>query len=133
MKPPDPKIVASIVFAAALGLVAVILPVFLHHVHLRPAPLFPVVATGIKKLSSLTLVLLFASGFLVGLVGRGHPLLLGACTMALFPILAFAEMLSDHTSHNLFPIEFILYAVISLAAVAGAFLGRFLWNRFAKR
>jgi hypothetical protein len=55
----------------------------------------------------------------------GHPFLLGIATVALLPILAIAEMSVSSATHNLWPLEFIIYGVISLCAFAGAITGRF--------
>jgi hypothetical protein len=114
-------------FAAAslLGLVAVLAPVWVLDLRRYAAPLFPLLRSGVEGMSLLTLVFLFCAGFLVGCFGVGHPFLLGIATVALLPILAIAEMSVSSTTHNLWPLEFIIYGVISLCAVAGAFIGRF--------
>jgi integral membrane sensor domain MASE1 len=75
-------------------------------------------------MSYLTFIFLFVSGLLLGLLGRGHPFLLGLATLALLPLLAIAEMVASPTSHNLWPLEFAIYGVISLSAVLGAYIGR---------
>ena len=111
--------------AALLGLLAIVAPVWIPDLHRYTAPLFPLIRSGVEGMSLLTLVLLFCAGFLVGCFGMGHPLLLGIATVALLPVAAFAEMIISSTSHNLWPLEFIIYGLISLCAVAGAFAGRF--------
>ncbi|HWL94554.1 MAG TPA: hypothetical protein VNT79_13610, partial [Phycisphaerae bacterium] len=88
------------------------------------APLFPLVRTAIEGLSALAFVFLFISGLILGALCPKHPVRLGLCTMAAFPLLAFAEMVTDSTSHNLWPIEFVMYGVMSLAAVCGAYIAR---------
>jgi hypothetical protein len=40
------------------------------------------------------------------------------------PVCTIAELIADATSHNLFPIEFAMYAVFSIPAIAAAGLGR---------
>jgi hypothetical protein len=114
-------------FAAAslLGLLAIVAPVWILDMRRYTAPLFPLIRSGVEGMSLLTLVFLFCAGFLVGCFGVGHPLLLGVATVALLPILAIAEMCVSSTTHNLWPLEFIIYGVISLCGVAGAFTGRF--------
>lgn len=64
----------------------------------------------------------------------GAYLLLGSSTALLFPIAAFLEMAVDPQSHNLWPFEFLLYAVLVAGpAVAGAFIGSFLQPRRRER
>jgi integral membrane sensor domain MASE1 len=80
-------------------------------------------------MSYLTFIFLFVSGLLLGLLGRGHPFLLGLATLALLPLLAVAEMVVSPTSHNLWPLEFAIYGFVSLSAVLGAYIGRYVQKR----
>lgn len=67
-----------------------------------------------------------------GLIFRSLPaVVVGISMLALLPVAAVAEMMADPTSHNLWPLEFAMYAVISLAPAAGAALGRIGWSRMA--
>src|SRR5712691_9719086 len=118
-------ILFTLAVAALLGLLAIVAPVWILDLRHYTAPLFPLIRSGVEGMSLLTLVLLFCAGFLVGCFGIGHPLLLGTATVALLPLAAFAEMIVSSTSHNLWPLEFIIYGLISLCAVVGAFAGRF--------
>jgi hypothetical protein len=118
-------LVFTLATASLLGLLAIVAPVWILDLRRYTAPLFPLIRSGVEGMSLLTLVFLFCAGFLVGCFGVGHPLLLGMATVALLPILAIAEMSVSSTTHNLWPLEFIIYGVISLCAVAGAFAGRF--------
>lgn len=129
VKEKAPLIVAGIA-AAALGLVSVIAPVFILSRRECAAPLFPWVRSGIEGFSFLAAILLFSSGVLIGLRTPKRPLIVGMCTMAAFPLLAFAEMVADSKSHNLWPFEFLIYAVISLVAVAGAYVGKYMRSQF---
>jgi hypothetical protein len=126
------SVLISLGCAALLGLASVILPVWILSPQPYTAPLFPLIRTGVEGMSYLTILFLFVSGLLLGFVGAGHPLLLGLASMILFPCLAIAEMVVSPTSHNLWPLEFALYGLISLCAVFGAFLGRFLQKRALK-
>jgi len=119
------SLVFTLAAASLLGLLAIVAPVWIHDLRRYTAPLFPLIRSGVEGMSLLTLVFLFCTGFLVGCFGVGHPLLLGIATVALLPILAIAEMCVSPTTHNLWPLEFMIYGLISLCAVAGAFAGRF--------
>jgi hypothetical protein len=44
--------------------------------------------------------------------------------LTLLPVAAVAEMMVDPKSHNLWPLEFAISAVISLVPAAGAAVGR---------
>ena len=109
-----------------------VLPVWFLALRPYEAPLFPLVRAGVEGLSSLTLQLLFVSGLLVGSLGRGHPFFLGLATMALLPLLAIAEMVVSPTSHNLWPLEFMMYGVVSLSAVLGAYAGRYVQRKLRR-
>jgi hypothetical protein len=129
MKEKAPLIAAGIA-AAALGVVSVVAPVFILSRKVFAAPLFPWVRSGIEGFSLLSAFLLFASGVLIGFRTSKYPLMFGMCTMAPFPLLAVAEMVADAKSHNLWPFEFLCYGVISLVAVAGAYVGKRLRSHF---
>jgi hypothetical protein len=126
------SVLLSFVCAALLGIGAVILPVWILSLRPYTAPLFPLIRTGVEGMSYLTFVFLFVSGLLLGLLARGHPFLLGLATLALLPLLAIAEMFASPTSHNLWPLEFAIYGFISLSAVLGAYIGRYLQKRVRK-
>jgi len=118
-------LIFSFAATSLLGLLAIVVPVWVLDLRRYTAPLFPLIRSGVEGMSLLTLVFLFCAGFLVGCFGVGHPMLIGIATVALLPILAIAEMSISSTTHNLWPLEFIIYGAISLCAVAGAFAGRF--------
>ncbi len=118
-------LIFSFAATSLLGLLAIVVPVWVLDLRRYTAPLFPLIRSGVEGMSLLTLVFLFCAGFLVGCFGVGHPILIGIATVALLPILAIAEMSISSTTHNLWPLEFIIYGAINLCAVAGAFAGRF--------
>jgi hypothetical protein len=126
------RLAVSIIAAVALGLISIIAPVFVLSRTHYDAPLFPLVRSGIEGMSSLTFAFLLVSGVLLGIAFPRHPLLLGICTMAAFPLLAIAEISVSPTSHNLWPFEFVIYGLVSLIAVLGAFIGRFIYRRTHK-
>jgi len=111
--------------AALLSLLAIVAPVWIFDLRLYSAPLFPLIRSGVEGMSLWTLGFLFCAGFLVGCFGTSHPFLLGLATVALLPIAAIAGVIVSPTSHNLWPLEFMIYALIGLCAVAEAFAGRF--------
>ena len=49
----------------------------------------------------------------------------------MLPIFAIAEIMVSSTSHNLWPLEFAIYGFVSLNAILGAFLGRFMQRRLS--
>jgi hypothetical protein len=85
------------------------------------------VAAGSSKASNpvdgmrwISAALLVVVGALGGAVAPRQSPWLAMATMGAFPLMAFVDMLRDPTSHNLWPIEFGMYAAMSLLAVAGA-------------
>jgi hypothetical protein len=88
------------------------------------SPLFPAVARGVERLNGWSVGLLLLAGFIPGAFGKAHPLLVGLATMALFPIMSLADIVVDQTSHNLWPLEWGIYTVLTAPGILGAFLGR---------
>jgi|SRR5882724_4218697 len=127
------RLAVSIIAAIALGLISIIAPVFVLSQTHYDAPLFPLVRSGVEGISFLTLAFLLLSGVLLGIACPRHPLFIGVCTMAAFPLLAIAEISVSPTSHNLWPFEFIIYGFVSLIAVLGAFIGSFIYRRTHKQ
>lgn len=112
--------------AMLFGLLSFCFPVWLFRMPLSPAPLFPVLVTGVEDMSWLTFLLLFTSGVVLGFTGIRHALLLGLGTV--FPLMAatIVEIIVSPTSHNLWPIELVMYLLISLIAAVGIIVGRYL-------
>lgn len=44
--------------------------------------------------------------------------------MAAFPVIALAEVILDPKTHNLLPLEFIIYGLMALPGLLGALGGR---------
>ncbi len=84
------------------------------------APLFPLLRNAVEGAGVLQLVLLIAAGVVLGVVSASRAWLLGAAAVVALPLAAVAEMVTDPTSHNLFPIEFAVYAFYGLLVVCGA-------------
>ncbi|MCH7849012.1 MAG: hypothetical protein IIB53_11680 [Planctomycetes bacterium] len=121
---PSTRYLIGLPTAIGLGLASVCLAVVILGIPPNPEGMFPYI---FAEFSWLTLILLFASGIMLGLIfciNPLHPLVLGFATMAAFPVLAFVEMAQNPYSHNLFPIEFAMYGLVSLFAVGGAYAGR---------
>ena len=132
MRHSNLSVLFSFVCAALLGIGSVILPVWILSLRPYTTPLFPLIRTGVEGMSYITLILLFVSGLSLGLLGRGHPFLLGVATLVLLPLLAIAEIFASPTSHNLWPLEFAFYGLISLSAVLGAYIGRYVQSKIRK-
>ena len=92
--------------------------------------LCPLIGTGIEN--SGFLVLLGVCIFLGLWTGRANPWLLGLLTMSAFPVIAVAEMIVDSTSHNLFPIEFTIYAFAAVLNGGCVSIGRLMTKKVTK-
>lgn len=118
------------VIAPLLGLSAMVLPVLLRAGGpLYDAPLFPLLRTAVERIGLAALILLCTTGVVLGLVSAAPALLLGLAAVSLLPLAAIAEMIKDPTSHNLFPIEFMMYALYGLVVTGGAVVVRRLRRR----
>ena len=127
---PITRYVIALLTAIGLGLASVFLAVVILEIPPNRESMFPFL---LAEFSWLTLILLFASGIVLGVNFAIHPLMLGFATMAAFPALAFVDMAQNPYSHNLWPIEFVMYGLVSLLAVGGAYAGRALQQTADRR
>jgi len=121
------------VLIAIFGLIAVILPVILNlneSIERDDSPLFPLIRDGVEGISYWTFLFLFFTGFIMKKFTPLEGWKVGLLTMAFFPIVTFLEIISDSSSHNLWPIEFVFYSVYSIPAIIGAYLSHFLLKKF---
>jgi hypothetical protein len=85
----------------------------------------------INNYTLLTVCLFLLSGLLIGYYFKLNPWLSGVSLILVFPIAAFYEATVYRGSHNLIPFELVLYLLLSLPAIAGIYLGRFISYRTA--
>jgi len=76
---------------------------------------------GMQPVSLLFLTLI---GLVGGMVIPQRCWIGGVFSMALFPVMAMWDMMRDPTSHNLFPIEFMIYAALTVPGVIAGFVGK---------
>lgn len=134
---PQSNLVGVVIAAAVLGFISITSPPYIipgKEVVFYEAPLFPFIQTAIENLSILpTTVLLILSGGFVGYLKPEKWGLLGFSTIVLFPIASITEMILYPTTHNLWPIEFFVYCILSIPALVGALIGSKLKNIFIGR
>jgi hypothetical protein len=107
---------------AVVGFILIILPSILHREHIHSV--FDLVRSSVKDMSAVHLVLLFAGGFFWGLALKWpYSLCASACQVAGLPLIAVLEMISDPTSHNLWPFEFLIYAALAVICLIGMTAG----------
>lgn len=110
--------------APILGLLSLILPVLAFSPPREEAPLFPLLATGVKHMSPATLSLLFLSGVLLSGVFPGKASWMASfLVLAAMPMVILSEGMADPSSHNLFPFELVLYGILTLITLLGAGVG----------
>ena len=115
------KNVLALIAISILGILSIILPVFiLPDLKAYESPLFPLLRTGIEGISIYSLSFLLLSGFIVKLFSSISFWKIGLMSMVLFPLATFCEMIFDPTSHNLFPFEFVFYAIYTIPVIIGA-------------
>jgi hypothetical protein len=115
------KNVLALIAISILGILSIILPVFiLPDLKAYESPLFPLLRTGIEGISIYSLSFLLLSGFIVKLFSSISFWKIGLMSMVLFPLAAICEVIFDSSSHNLFPFEFVFYAIYTIPAIIGA-------------
>ena len=111
--------------SSILGIISLILPTyFLTELKQYESPLFPIIATAVNGISIWAIILLVISGFSISLFSNIEGWKIGLSTMALFPIMSILEMIVDTSSHNLFPLEFIFYAVLAIPSIVVAYIAK---------
>jgi hypothetical protein len=116
------RILASCLVGIVVGFVLITLPSILHRDHVHSV--FDLVRSSVKNMSSVDLVLLFAGGFFWGLALKWpYSFFAAGCQVAGLPLIAVLEMISDPTSHNLWPIEFLIYGALALVCLIGMTVG----------
>ena len=111
--------------SSILGIISLILPTyFLTELKQYESPLFPIIATAVNGISIWAIILLVISGFSISLFSKIEGWKIGLSTMALFPIMSILEMIVDTSSNNLFPLEFIFYALLAIPSIVGAYIAK---------
>jgi hypothetical protein len=127
------RLILFMAIGAVAGISSVIAPYVLLHGFTGEyqSPLFPLLRNAWEKLEVVTTgVLLTCAGAALGFMRPRHWLILGASTASLFPVAAALEIVKDPGSHNLWPIEFVLYIVLVAGpAILGALLGSMIRGR----
>jgi hypothetical protein len=95
------------------------------------APLFPLLRTAIEKMTWVPIAALGVLGLACGIFTYHKPVVIGAASVAVLPLAAFAEMIADPTSHNMIPFELAMDAAMGLPALLMAVLAR--WMRRGNR
>ena len=110
--------------SAVLGALAVTAPVLLgDRTHLPPAPISGVVRAAVENAGIAAVLGLILAGAVARYFVAASIWLVGFGTVAVLPVFAFAEMLVDPTSHNLWPIEFVIYGIGAIPGILGAVAG----------
>lgn len=73
--------------------------------------------------------MLFFSGVLVSTAFRANPIMTGVAVVAFLPAFMFIEILINPSSHNLFPLELLVYGALALVVCVGGCMG-FIFKRF---
>ncbi len=128
----SPQLIAGCVFAAVAGVCCLVLPPYFTNGGLsRPVygwPLIPWFALAWANVRiAPSAVCFLVLGLILGVAQPRRWWLLALAAVVLPPLLLTVNILHDWTrdatSHNLFPFEFLIYAILSLPALVGAFLG----------
>ncbi len=77
-------------------------------------------------------ILFIVAGFVAGYVYRLNPLLAGFSLFLFFPVTAIWEAINYKGSHNLMPMEFVMFFLYAIPSIIAAFLGRRMHSRSAR-
>ncbi len=126
--------ILSIIAISILGMISVILPtLFLKDLKPYDSPVFPLIRIGIEGLSIYSFIFLLLSGFIVKQWSKVSSWKIGLMSMILFPFAAIIEMIVDSSSHNLFPFEFLIYLLMAIPSLAGAYLAQLIYKIIPKK
>ena len=111
--------------AFLVGAAILVLPVALDPSHGEHSAAFlPLVGDAVEGLKPYSLLLLIVFSIFMGAVFRAPVLLAAACTVAVFPLWSAIDMSMRSNGHNLFPIEWAIYAFYGTLALLGCGIGR---------
>jgi hypothetical protein len=83
----------------------------------------PLMRNAIESMAGYSPALLFGWGMVLGAIAQAPSVLLGAASMAAFPVWSAID-LSKGGGHNLLPFEWLEYAFLAAITTAGVVLGR---------
>ncbi|MFO0836610.1 MAG: hypothetical protein U0638_16725 [Phycisphaerales bacterium] len=134
--PGNPRLFRTtlgIATAAVLGLAAVTAPPAVVQWNASHAlPPFTLQKLGIDQFQPISVVFLLIAGIIGSLIaGRGRWHFVGPATMLAFPILMAIEIVRDSSTHNLFPLELISYAVLTIPGLTAAAVTDFVMGRLS--
>jgi len=113
------------------GAAILVLPVALDPDHVRyPAAFLPVVRNVVEGLQLYSLDLLVVFGALLGIYAKSSAVLLGICSVSIFPLWSIIDIASGGDGHNLLPFEWAFYAVYTVFPIIGIASARFTKRRF---
>jgi hypothetical protein len=131
MRSPLLKVGFSCLAGGISGFIIITLPAIIAG---RAWSLFALAEFAVKNLSREHLLLLLIVGFVWGLLlPWPYSLLAAIFKVASLPAIAIVEMFGDSTSHNLWPLEFLVYAGLTLVPVLGMTVGLSLRKRLQRR
>lgn len=77
----------------------------------------------------LTACLYTITGLMVGYFSKWNAWISGLSLVAIFPLVSFYEATVYHGSHNLIPLELVVFLSFAFPAIAGIYLGRYIAKR----
>ena len=123
MNPHSARKMILLTASMALGYASWVLPLILiaGSVQVEIPPLISV-STNPEITKFVWPICLFATGLLTGFFAEGYgwAVLIGSATGFPIVVCALAEMVLGLASHNLWPIEFAMYAVFTIPAIIGS-------------
>lgn len=112
------RLLACCLLATVSGFILFVLPELFHVGHY--SSFMTLYRAAVEHMAWGQGILLFVGGGIFRVYLKPPwPFVVSMCFVASLPILASVEMVKDPTSHNLWPIEFLIYALTGLIPYAG--------------
>ena len=112
------SMISACLAGMAIGLVILAVPTLMAHGW--PGSFSKLLRDVVERMGMIHLYILFVSGAVWGLVlDRPYSRWGAASQLSFFPLFAIIQMIQDPTSHNLWPLEFMIYGFLAMVALAG--------------
>jgi len=112
--------------AMLLGLAAIAGPAVILGLGQSSHPYYPALINGIGHYSWLSFFFQISAGSILGWFSPRRSWRWGLAMMVPFPVLTFIDVAHGWESHQLWPLEFVFHAILSLPCIGGAVFGAYI-------
>lgn len=119
------KEISILILSPILGFLAFIIPeLFGTGIDMKSISFLAIIADVYESVIFIpTLIMLFSIGIILGYIRPKLWIYSGLLTITIFPLASLFEIINSPTSNNLWPLEFVIYCVLAIPAILGAYIG----------